>query len=243
MTRKSSVLLVCCFTLFFPQIPVKADAKLRIAVAANFKPTLESLVADYPGGNRITISTGSTGALAAQIHNGAPFDIFFAADSERPRFLEEKGLTRLRVTYAYGRLAFWKPGARVDETSLAKHAGAIAIANPRHAPYGVAAQEQLDAFEKGHYRIVKGNNVAQAFTFVATGNVSAGLVALSQLRLLEKNSQSYWVVPRHKHKPIRQQLVVMEGADALADDFVNYLGFSSARAIIAEAGYELEPGL
>ena len=213
---------------------------LRVAVAANFKPVLERLVSAWNPGNDVTISAGSTGALYAQIINGAPFDVFFAADSDRPRRLDEAGLARSRQTYGYGRLAFWQPGAdESNEASLTTWTNTLAIANPRHAPYGRAAMEVMEKLDHPNLRTIRGSNIAQAHTFVATGNVPAGLVALSQLKTINAAVETYWIVPDSYHKPIEQQLVIVSGADERADHLVAFLDTIDARQIMNSAGYGL----
>lgn len=234
--------------VFFSHVAL-AQASLRIAVAANFKPVLDALSHVYTEetGDRIEISVGATGALYAQIRNGAPFDVFLAADSHRPAELESAGLTRHRSTYAYGQLALWQPANRqTSRESMAQYTGSLSIANPRHAPYGKAATDLLNAMGKSDLRLIRGSNVAQAYTFVATGNAPAGLVALSQLLATNVSTEEYWIVPEDTHDPIQQQLVIMISAVGGAELFVSFLKSPLARRIIESAGYRLpsrkEPG-
>lgn len=218
----------------------KDQKPLRIAVAANFKPVLDELIEHHPDASRITVSTGSTGALTAQVRNGAPYDLLFAADVRRPEYLENLGLTRTRKTYAFGRLALWQPNASsVNESSLGALSTPIAIANPRHAPYGQAAEDVLQKAGNTRSRRIKGSNVAQAFSFVQTGNVDAGLVALSQLRYTDVADHTYWIIPADFHLPIEQQAVVIRGADDRADAFLQFMDSAAARTVIERAGYDL----
>ena len=213
---------------------------LRIAVAANFKPVVDELAEAYSSKRKISISSGSTGALTAQIKNGAPYDIFLAADVQRPEYLERLGLTRMRQTYAFGRLAFWHPNMRpVGTADLTELSTSIAIANPRHAPYGRAAEHLLVITGNYKSKRIKGNNVAQAFSFVQTGNVDAGLVALSQLRHKDIEKKNYWVIPADLHPPIEQQAVIMREANKIAENFLLFMGSTQARRIIQDAGYTL----
>ena len=249
MGKSDAALILFICSLFFSQLGQASEIKvsesqsqdpLRIAVAANFKPVLEELISRYNPKRPISVSTGSTGALTAQVRHGAPYDILLAADVKRPEYLENLGLTRARRTYAYGRLAFWQPNAKaVSKTNLEELSVAIAIANPRHAPYGNAAEEVI--LKTGNVRLkrVKGTNVAQAFSFVQTGNVGAGLVALSQLRYNATAKDTYWVIPGDYHQPIEQQAVVMRGADYRADAFLHFLDSTAARKVIRQAGYDL----
>ena len=213
---------------------------LRIAVAANFKPVIDDLAEAYNSKRNISISTGSTGALTAQIKNGAPYDIFLAADVNRPEYLERLGLTRIRQTYAFGRLAFWRPHSRpMGAADLTELSTSIAIANPRHAPYGRAAEHVLLITGNNKSKRIKGNNVAQAFSFVQTGNVDAGLVALSQLRHKGIEKKEYWIIPADLYQPIEQQAVIMREANTVAESFLHFMDSNLARRIIQDAGYTL----
>lgn len=230
------VTVAVILSLMFPRI---ASAEtLRLAVAANFKATLTNLVNHYPAekSEQIEIIPGSTGALTAQIIQGAPFDILFAADRVRPEELERRALVRHRQTYAIGKLAFWVRGKAAD---LERYKGSIAIANPRHAPYGLAATEVLDRLNSSA-RVIYGNNVAQAFTFVQTGNAPAGLVSLSQVIEQKIPTETYWRVPGRYHSPIEQQLVIMKDAPGSATRFVSWMNSGDAQRLISDAGYELE---
>ena len=162
-----------------------------MAVAANFSEVMERLEADFEasGEHTLTVSTGSTGKLYAQIRNGAPFDVLLAADERRPKLLEDDGraVAGSRFTYAAGRLTLWSPDSErvcADGPSILR-LGAfrnIAMANPVLAPYGSAAKETLEAlglFGKLRRRIVMGENIGQAHVLVATGNADLGFVALS----------------------------------------------------------------
>lgn len=217
-------------------------APVRVAVAANFNPTLKVLLDQNRQqlGVPVSISTGSTGALYAQIRSGAPFDIFLAADSLRPQKLEDEGKTRLRTTYAFGRLVFWHKNSRnISEGSLLNYEGSLAMANPRHAPYGAAAAQLLAQLESGNRRLIQGSNVAQAFTFIDTGNVPAGLVALSQIIDRRINPDTYWLVPATRHAPIEQQLVILRNADERAESVVSFLQSAAVQQQIEAAGYDL----
>lgn len=242
--RNGIKLAALILSLIFLQ-PVSAEP-LRLAVAANFKATLTKLVIHYQeinGRQQIDIVPGSTGALTTQIIQGAPFHILFAADRSRPEELERRSLTRLRRTYATGQLAFWirdpGHGEPVKEQTLRQYSGRLAVANPRHAPYGLAATQVLTKLTK-EARHVYGNNVAQAFTFVTTGNVEAGMVSLSQVLEFGIPLESYWRVPESYHAPIEQQLVVMKNSPELAMHFFHWLMQPEAKQIVREAGYQVD---
>tara|TARA_B110000495_G_scaffold112747_1_gene97615 strand:+ start:770 stop:1546 length:777 start_codon:yes stop_codon:yes gene_type:complete len=212
---------------------------LRIGVASNFRSTLEQIATGFELAHNIEVevSAASTGALFAQVKSGAPFDILFAADSIRPALLESEGHTRLRRTYAYGQLVFWTPGKPANETTLKRYKGTMAIANPRHAPYGKAATDTLELMQVKSHRVVYGTNIAQAFNFVRTGNAPAGLIALSQIKYLNVPTIEFWVIPPESYAPIEQQLVVLENASMNAELFVAYTFDPGTIRLIEKSGY------
>ena len=228
-----------------------AAAEATIAVAANFRPVLDQLEPAFEAatGHDIILVSGSTGKIYAQIAHGAPFDVFLAADRERPVRLEAAGLAVAgsRFTYAVGRLALWAP--KETETGVRQLAyndfHRIALANPDLAPYGAAAQEVIVALGLGDataQKRVLGENVAQAFSFVRTGNAEIGFVALSQvLSLPEDERGAYWTPPGHLYNPIDQDAVLLaQGEDnPAARAFLLFLKSEKAHAIIERAGYSL----
>ena len=216
---------------------------IRAAVAANFKTTLDKLAAVYRArtGNTVEIVSASTGTLYTQIENGAPFDVFLAADSARPTRLEQsgKGIAGTRFTYAVGRLALLVPGStNVDKSWLAAFSGRIAIANPATAPYGQAAVQALKAIDVKSYTLVVGTNVAQAFQFVDSGSVAAGLVSFSYIKNSSHATRSdYWLVPQQYYAPIAQQAIMVRNANPDAASLLKFLKSSQAIAIIVNDGY------
>ena len=212
---------------------------LRIGVASNFRSTLEQIATGFELAHniKVEVSAASTGALFAQVKSGAPFDILFAADSIRPALLESEGYTRLRRTYAYGQLVFWTPGKQANETTLKQYKGTMAIANPRHAPYGKAATDTLKLMQVKSDRVVYGTNIAQAFNFVRTGNAPAGLIALSQIKYLNVPTIEFWVIPPESYAPIEQQLVVLKDASMNAELFVAYTFDPGTTRLIEKSGY------
>ena len=222
---------------------VVADS-IRIAVAANFKPVLEKLALNFTSETGIDaqISSGSTGALYAQIVHGAPFDIFLAADSERPLRLESEGriTPASRASYALGRLAFWVPSFdSVSEPDVSRVNFPIAMANPKLAPYGRAAVQVLDHVGRDQTDLILGSNIAQTFAFVATGNARAGFVALSQVTMTNVPLNTFWLVPSSHHATIEQQLVVLRDAHPGSKQFVEFLHSKSARDLIRSSGFDL----
>lgn len=199
----------------------------------------------------MTLISGSTGKHNAQIRNGAPFDVFFAADAIRPERLERDGLTVVgtRTTYAVGRLVLWSARPRyVDaggEVLRGDDFRHLAIANPKLAPYGRAAEEVLRAFgvwEEVSGRLVRGENVAQTLHFIQSGNAELGFVAYSQLRAMGQQADgSSWEIPRELYSPIEQQVVLLKDtSDARA--LLAFVQSEEARKIISDFGYALPPG-
>jgi molybdate transport system substrate-binding protein len=202
-------------------------------------------------GHKVVASYGSTGKLAAQIQNGAPFEVFLAADDETPAKLERSAhaVSGSRFTYAVGRLVLWSrdPG-RVDgngEVLRGDSFERLAIADPRLAPYGAAAVQTLRALglhERLQPRLVTGENITQAHQFVATGNAQLGFVALSQVQIDGRIAEgSAWVVPARLHEPIVQQAVLLaNGRDhPAATAFLGFLRSEPVRALIRGFGYDM----
>ncbi|MDX1631820.1 MAG: molybdate ABC transporter substrate-binding protein, partial [Thermoanaerobaculia bacterium] len=221
---------------------------LRGAVASNFAPWAEELGREFArrGGSDVSWSRGSTGKLYAQIVQGADFDLFLAADSWRPRLLVERGLAvpGSRFTYARGRLALWSPDRPPAPELLRNPDLRIALAHPTVAPYGAAAREVLERMEVWRpesSRLVRGENVGQAFAFVRTGAVDLGLVALSSARRGGVPPGELWIVPADWHRPLEQQAVrlVTGSSSGSAADFLEFLRSESARKLLVRAGYRV----
>ncbi len=230
-----------------------AFAQLQVAVAANFTAPMQAIAADFEKdtGNKVVASFGATGQFYAQIKNGAPFEVFLAADDSTPAKLESEGQTvpGSRFTYATGALALWSAqDGYVDQDGdvLKKNQYRhLAIANPKTAPYGLAATQVLDKLgltQAVASKIVEGQNISQAQQFVATGNAELGFVALSQIYKNGKiTGGSAWIVPASLHEPIRQDAVILvKGKDSpAARAFVEYLKGPKAAEIIKSFGYTL----
>ena len=227
---------------------LRADSAL-VAVASNFAPALNALIAEFEStsGHALRVAAGSTGKLYAQIVQGAPFDVFLAADQARPRQLENSlhAVKGSRFTYARGRLALvsWDALDEIaPEILRSTPFRRFAIANPKTAPYGVAAIEVLRALELTELiepKLVRGENVGQALAFVASGNAEYGLVALSVVRGGAFHG-SLWKVPAALHSPISQDAVLLERArdNPAANGFLSYLRSEGARQRIAAMGYD-----
>ena len=226
----------------------RADG-VAVAVAANFLEPMKALQEGFAAktGHRLKISGGSTGELYSQIKNGAPFDVFLAADQRRPQTLEGEGLAveGSRFTYSIGKLVLWSAdpdqiGADGAAVLKAGEFRQLAIANPKTAPYGAAAVEALkalDLYDALEPKLVQGQSISQTYQFVATGNAELGFIALSQV--VGGSEGSRWEVPGELYEPIRQDAVLLtKGADsAAAKAFVGFLKGPDAAPIIAKYGY------
>ena len=227
--------------------PALAD-EIRVAVASNFATTMETLASHFEreSNHNVTIIPGASGRLYAQILHGAPFDAFFSADSERPRKLEHSGhaIDGSRFTYAIGKLVLWSRdrsliGSDGRATLKAGRFDRLAIANPRLAPYGRAAAQVLENIGfAARNKIVRGENVGQAYQFVHSGAADLGFVAASQLvGGNDAETGSRWDIPPQLYDPIEQQAVLLNDSPA-AKAFVAWLRTDAARRIIRQQGYE-----
>ncbi len=228
-------------------------SELRVAVASNFSAPLTRIAAlfEKDSGHTVQVIAGASGKLYAQIKNGAPFDVFLAADEELPKRLVREGSAQAdsRFIYATGRLVLWSASADfVDAKAAVLNQGnfnKLAIADPRLAPYGVAAQETLtklfmwNAIQR---KLVKGENITQTYQFVATENAELGFVALSQIMHDGKISTgSWWLVPAEMHQPLRQSAVLLTAAKdkVAAQAFLDFLKRPPALEIMRGYGYEM----
>lgn len=239
-------------SLLFLSAGVSAD-EVQVAVAANFTAPMQQIAAEFEKdtGHKAMLSFGATGKFYAQISNGAPFEVFLAADDETPAKLEKELLIapHSRFTYAIGKLVLWsaKEGVVDGKGEVLKKGDFkhLALANPKIASYGTAAVEamkKLGIHDALQPKFVQGDNITQTYQFIASGNAELGFVALSQVFKDGKLSAgSSWMVPSDLYSPIRQDAVVLAkgrnkpAATALAD----YLKGSKAKAIIKSYGYEL----
>lgn len=219
-----------------------------MAVASNFTRPMAVLADQFAEqtGHELQLAFGSSGRLYAQIINGAPYQVFLSADQDKPAGLEAQGRTvpGSRFTYALGRLALWTNRAGVEITGpgiLESNFDRLALANPRLAPYGRAAEQVLEnlgilAATRGRW--VQGENIAQTFQFVDTGNADLGFVALSQIVGID-GLDNAWQVDTALYDPIRQDAVLLEDAGACqaCREFMHYLQSAQAREIIKSFGY------
>lgn len=227
--------------------------EVQVAVAANFTAPIQAIAADFEKdtGHKVIAAYGATGQFYTQIKNGAPFEVFLAADDSTPQKLEKEGdiVPGSRFTYAIGTLALWsaKEGYVDDKGEVLKKNDYkhLSIANPKTAPYGLAATQVLakeGLTEKVKAKLVEGQNITQAYQFISTGNAELGFVALSQIYKDGKVTEgSAWIIPESLHDPIKQDAVILKkgennpAAKALAD----YLKSPKATEIIKSYGYHL----
>ncbi|MEH6491954.1 molybdate ABC transporter substrate-binding protein [Halopseudomonas sp.] len=244
-----TALLLC---LLLPATSAQAG-KVTVAVAANFTAPMQAIADAFTEdtGHQLTPAFGSTGQLYAQISHGAPFDVFLAADASTPAKLEAEGrtVTGSRFTYATGALALWSAQTGlVDAKGAVLHSDRfqhLAIANPKTAPYGLAALQVMQGMQLADSlapRLVEGQSIGQTYQFVASGNAELGFVALSQIyRNGELSSGSAWQIPTALHDPIRQDAVLLQrGANnQAARALLAYLQGERAKTIIRTFGYQL----
>lgn len=257
MVRTGLSFILRCWLALALWVPQLAwPAEIRVAVAANFHATLQALAPAFTAatGHTLRISTGASGALYTQIEQGAPFDVFLSADRQRPQLLEQSGRVRVgsRVTYAYGVLVLWSAQAGfVDEAGAVLRSDALrhlAIAEPRLAPYGAAAEDvlrHLGVWEElvRERRIVKGQSIAQTLSLIDSGAAELGFIAASQLQAMGGARGSFWYPPAGWHAPLAQDAVVLNNArdPHAAQQLLDWLRHDEhARAQIGAAGYRVE---
>ena len=218
------------------------ETTTRVAVAANFGPTAKALrSAMGPEGETIEFSIASTGTLAAQIRQGAPFDLFLSADALTPEVLGREGhaIAQSRFTYARGVLVLWSRDAAPPEGFLSPtFDGRLAIANPRHAPYGRAAIETLEhlGLRAGiEPHLIYGENAAQTAQFARTGSVHAALLALSHAMQIDRGT--WREVSEAAHAPTPPGTGFLLTDHPVARRFVDFLQSDQGRSIIRAHGY------
>jgi len=231
------------------------NEELTIAAASDLNFAFKELVAEYEKttGNHVKLSLGSSGNFFSQIQNGAPFDLYFSADIGYPRKLEEAGLTVSGSLYRYavGRIVMWTGnGTGIDvakgfdvlrETTIKK----IAIANPKHAPYGraaIAAMEHFKVYDQVKERLVLGENISQAAQFIESGACDIGVIALSlALAPTMKARGTYWEVPAEAHPPLEQGAVILKSSmhQESAQQFLEFMKGSQGQEIMKRYGFTL----
>jgi molybdate transport system substrate-binding protein len=250
-----SALLAFVWVVFMSPVGSTAAEELTIAAASDLNFAFKELVAEYEKttGTHVKLSLGSSGNFYSQIQNGAPFDLYFSADIGYPKKLEEVGLTVPGSLYRYavGRIVIWTGNeARIDvakgfdslrEPTVKK----IAIANPKHAPYGraaVAAMEHFKLYDQVKDKLVLGENISQAAQFIDSGSCEIGIIALSlALAPTMKTRGTYWEIPADAHPPLEQGAVILKSSthqDA-AKRFVEFMKGSQGQEIMKRYGFTL----
>ena len=247
-------LLVWVGALLFGSMASAVNAgEVNAAVAANFTAPVQQIADLFQKetGHTVKLSFGSSGKFYSQIKEGAPFDVFLAADEKNPKLLEQEGLAvaDTRFVYALGKLVLWsaKPGFVDDKgTVLSKGSyNKIAYADPKLAPYGLAAQETLqkmNLWDKVQGKMVTGESIGQTYQFAASGNAELAFIALSQITKDGKVTDgSWWIVPADMYNPIKQAAIQLTAAKdkAAAQAFLKFLKSEKAVAIIRGFGYGL----
>ena len=245
--------LLISISLFVVGQTAYAGDKITIAAAADLKFALDEIVVlfnkAHPSDQVETIY-GSSGKFQTQIRQGAPFDLYFSADIAYPRALKAEGLSASEVQpYAVGRIVLWSPSRDAGKMTLADLADPaiqkIAIANPKHAPYGKRAEEALKAagvWEKVEAKLVYGENVAQAAQFVQTGNAQVGIIALSLALSPELAKQGgYALISDKLHQPLEQGFIITRRAadNLLAQAFASFMADKEARVVMSRYGFLL----
>lgn len=251
MKALKSLLTVCALLL-----ATAAHAeKITIAAAADLKFAMDEIVATFKKVNaadEVDVIYGSSGKFHTQIQQGAPYDLFFSADIGFPRELAKAGLAASEVKpYAFGRIVLWSASLDASKMTLESLTDPkitrVAIANPKHAPYGKRAEEALRAaglWEKIEPKLVYGENIAHTAQFVQTGNAQVGVIALALAVNPELSSKGgYWLIPDNLHAPLEQGFIITKRAEgnALARRFADYMGSKPARAVMTKYGFVL-PG-
>lgn len=229
-------------------------ATVLVAVASNFTKPMNEIAAAFAKatGHEANLSFGSSGKFVAQIQNDAPFEVLLSADEKNPKKLEESGsaVANSRFTYAIGKLVLWSatPGLVDDQGEILGKGGFkhLALADPKLAPYGLAAEEvlkNLGLLEKLQPLFVLGENISQTQQFISTGNAELGFIALSQV--IGKDSKiaegSGWVVPDTLHSPIRQDAILLKKGEPnpAASALLKFMKSAEVLEIIRSYGYNL----
>nr|WP_168710947.1 molybdate ABC transporter substrate-binding protein [Ningiella ruwaisensis] len=216
-----------------------------VAVASNFYLPLQQILSSHAHNFDVTVISGSSGMLYSQLKNGAPFDLYLSADAERPQLLFAAGMSSEPVSYAVGQLALYPYNDKLPLKQQLKSANKISIANPKLAPFGLAAMQVLQSMSlEQSPNLVMGNSVAQAFQFVDSGNANIGLLSVSQLlqahaSFNDEKYLNYTLIDASLYAPIEQQAVIVKGAknQVTARDFLTFLMSDEVQNHIVSLGY------
>lgn len=246
------------FALMFILILLSGAAqaeKITVATAADLKFAMGEIVTRFKIANpssEVDVVYGSSGKFHTQIQQGAPYDLYFSADIKFAQSLASAGQAASTVKpYAFGRIVLWSASLDAGQMTLASlldpKITRVAIANPKHAPYGMRAVEALQAsglMGKVESKLVYGENIAHTAQFVQSGNAQVGIIALALAVNPELSSKGgYYLIPDTLHAPLEQGFIICKRAEknTLAKRFADYMGSKSARAVMTKYGFVL-PG-
>jgi len=231
------------------------EREIRVAAAADLKFAMTELAQQFEGQthDKVSVTYGSSGNFFSQIQNGAPFDLFFSADIEYPKKLEAAGFAEPGTLYEYavGKIVIWAPYQTPTDLKnqgwnalLSLAVQRIAIANPDHAPYGraaVAAMQKAGVYEQARFRLVYGENIAQAAQFVQSGNAQIGIIAKSLALSPAMKDGEIWEIPADMYSPIEQGAIVLKSAKNKqgAQKFLDFLKSESGRRVLEKYGFAL----
>ncbi|MEK6802388.1 MAG: molybdate ABC transporter substrate-binding protein [Nitrospirota bacterium] len=248
-------LLLCVMLVLLCRPAIALADDIAVAAASDLHFAIKELIVEYEKqtGHHVKLSLGSSGNFYAQLQQGAPFDLYFSADIGYPKKLEEAGLTVPGSLYRYavGRVVLWAPKQSPVEVAkgltVLRDAAVrkIAIANPKHAPYGraaVAAMEQSQVYADVKDRLVLGENISQAAQFIESGACDVGIIALSlAMAPVMKSAGSYWLIPAEAHPPLEQGAVIMKQSkqqDA-ARHFLQFMQSPQGQEVMTRYGFTL----
>ena len=247
------ILALCLFVITSVNLAVAEE--ITIAAASNLNFAFREIATEYEkaSGNQVRLTFGSSGNFYAQIQNGAPFDLFFSADIEYPQKLEEVGLTvpGSLDQYAIGRIVLWTGHeSRIDVTKGMEAlreptVKKVAIANPKHAPYGraaVAAMEYFKVYDQVKDKLVLGENISQAAQFIESGACDIGIIALSlAVTPVMKSKGMYWEIPAGAHLPLEQGVVILKSSkqQESAKQFLAFIKGAQGQEIMKRYGFTL----
>jgi len=247
------MIALCMFVITGVNLAVAEE--ITIAAASDLSFAFREIVAEYEKttANHVRLTLGSSGNFYAQIQNGAPFDLYFSADITYPRKLEEAGLTVPGSFYQYavGRIVMWTGNeSRIDVTQGFEAlrdptVKKIAIANPKHAPYGraaVAAMEYFKVYDQVKDKLILGENISQAAQFIESGACDIGIIALSlAVAPAVKSKGTYWEVPAEAHPAIEQGAVILKSSKQQepAKQFLAFIKDAQGQEIMKRYGFTL----
>ncbi|WP_198673775.1 molybdate ABC transporter substrate-binding protein [Algibacillus agarilyticus] len=232
-------------------MPLAHGQTVKVAVASNFIAPMKHIIREFKkeNGHHISTAYGSSGKFYAQIKNGAPFDVFLSADQHKIQTLENEHLivTGTRFTYAIGTLALWSNNTQFQPVNLAiltnNKFDKLALANPKIAPYGQAALDVINSLNlstASAKKWVQGENIAQTYQFISSGNAEVGFVALSQVMQQRQNTpHSVFIIPKQLYRPILQDAALLSRGqnNQAALDFLAFIRSDKVTAIIESYGY------